>query len=161
MIRKLYLCLCCILLTACQASHGSFEDGDKELSYVFTCIENKIQNKTLQMPLLNQQMLSGIEVEEGYALDLTKVDDYMVKTAVVEAQIGEIALFKVKDEYVDVVKEAISYRKEKLKETWGNYVKQADTIINQAQEGKIGQYYYFVVGSDSEKVVNYMKKLDA
>lgn len=101
------------------------------------------------------------EVEALYQLDMTKIESCMVKTAAVQAQLGEIALFQVKKEHEGDVKKAIKSRKEALKKQWGAYVPEAADLLYQAKEGRIGQYYYFVLGSDSEKVVNYMQKMDA
>ena len=72
-----------------------------------------------------------------------------------------IALFQVKKEHEGDVKKAIKSRKEALEKQWGAYVPEAADLLYQAKEGRIGQYYYFVLGSDSEKVVNYMQKMDA
>lgn len=151
------LCLLC----GCRENNGTFAQGDKNLSSVFSDINEQIADGAFSIALLKDNALSDREVETLYHLDMTKIDGCMVKTAAVQAQLGEIALFKVKKENEGEVKKAIKSRKEALKKQWGAYVPEAADLLYQAKEGRIGQYYYFVLGSDSEKVVNYMQKMDA
>ncbi|MCR0262584.1 DUF4358 domain-containing protein [[Clostridium] innocuum] len=153
------LLLC--LMSGCGKDYGTFEQGDKELSRVFSDINEQIDKGSFSIPLLNDRALSDREVETLYHLDMTKIADCMVKTAAIQAQLGEIAIFKVEKKNESYVKKAIESRKEALKKQWGSYVEEADSLLYQAKEGRIGQYYYFVLGSDSEKVVNYMQKIDA
>ena len=107
----------------------------------------------------NDLPLNANEIEEYYQLDMTKVEDYLVKTSVIEAQCSEIAIFKVDKEKESYVRNAVSYRRDTLKKNWGTIVEDVSYFMDNALEGRIGAYYYFVVGSDSEKVVNYIYKL--
>ena len=153
MKKLLIIGLLLCLMSGCQKNTGTFAQGDKNLSSVFADINEQIADGAFSIPLLKDTALSEREVETLYQLDMTKIESCMVKTAAVQAQLGEIALFDVK--------KAIKSRKEALKKQWGAYVPEAADLLYQAKEGRIGQYYYFVLGSDSEKVVNYMQKMDA
>ena len=153
MKKLLIIGLLLCLMSGCQKNTGTFAQGDKNLSSVFADINEQIADGAFSIPLLKDTALSEREVEALYQLDMTKIESCMVKTAAVQAQLGEIALFQVK--------KAIKSRKEALKKQWGAYVPEAADLLYQAKEGRIGQYYYFVLGSDSEKVVNYMQKMDA
>ena len=161
MKKLLIIGLLLCLMSGCQKNTGTFAQGDKNLSSVFADINEQIADGAFSIPLLKDTALSEREVEALYQLDMTKIESCMVKTAAVQAQLGEIALFQVKKEHEGDVKKAIKSRKEALKKQWGAYVPEAADLLYQAKEGKIGQYYYFVLGSDSEKVVNYMQKMDA
>ena len=156
MKKLLIIGLLLCLMSGCQKN-----TGDKNLSSVFADINEQIADGAFSIPLLKDTALSEREVEALYQLDMTKIESCMVKTAAVQAQLGEIALFQVKKEHEGDVKKAIKSRKEALKKQWGAYVPEAADLLYQAKEGRIGQYYYFVLGSDSEKVVNYMQKMDA
>lgn len=153
------LLLC--LVSGCRENSGTFAQGDKNLSRVFADISEQIEEGAFSIALLKDTALTDKEVEALYHLDMTKIDDCMVKTAAVQAQLGEIAIFKVEKKNEDYVKKAVDSRKEVLKKQWGSYVPEAADLLYQAKEGRIGQYYYFVLGSDSEKVVNYIQKMDA
>ena len=155
MKKLLIIGLLLCLMSGCQKNTGTFAQGDKNLSSVFADINEQIADGAFSIPLLKDTALSEREVEALYQLDMTKIESCMVKTAAVQAQLGEIALFQ------GDVKKAIKSRKEALKKQWGAYVPEAADLLYQAKEGRIGQYYYFVLGSDSEKVVNYMQKMDA
>ena len=82
-----------------------------------------------------------------------------VFSSVVKPQLGEIAFFQADDTVLDEVKNAISYRKENILNTWKNTIPGLEKRINASWEGKIGQYYCFVLGTDTEKVVNYLRSL--
>ena len=172
MKKLLIIGLLLCLMSGCQKNTGTFAQGDKNLSSVFADINEQIADGAFSIPLLKDTALSEREVEALYQLDMTKIESCMVKTAAVQAQLGEIALFQVKKEHEGDVKKAIKSRKEALEKQWGSemcirdrqwgaYVPEAADLLYQAKEGRIGQYYYFVLGSDSEKVVNYMQKMDA
>ena len=151
MKKLLIIGLLLCLMSGCQKNTGTFAQGDKNLSSVFADINEQIADGAFSIPLLKDTALSEREVEALYQLDMTKIESCMVKTA----------LFQVKKEHEGDVKKAIKSRKEALKKQWGAYVPEAADLLYQAKEGRIGQYYYFVLGSDSEKVVNYMQKMDA
>lgn len=159
-MRKWILILSVFLFVGCQGKIGSFIDGDANLALVFDKIQKEIIDEGNSLVLWNDVPLSANEIEKLYQLDMTKVEEYLVKTVVVEAQCSEIAFFKVEKEKESYVKDAISYRKDTLKNRWGTTVEEASYLLDNALEGRIGAYYYFVVGSDSEKVVNYIQKMD-
>lgn len=159
-MKKWILILSLLFIVGCQGKIGSFIDGDANLALVFDKIQKEIIDEGNSLVLWNDVPLSANEIEKLYQLDMTKVEEYFVKTAVVEAQCSEIALFKVDEEKESYVKDAISYRKDTLKNRWGITVEEASYLLDNALEGRIGAYYYFVVGSDSEKVVNYIQKMD-
>ncbi len=159
-MKKWILILSLLFIVGCQGKIGSFIDGDANLALVFDKIQKEIIDEGNSLVLWNDVPLSANEIEKLYQLDMTKVEEYFVKTAVVEAQCSEIAFFKVDKEKESYVKDAISYRKDTLKNRWGITVEEASYLLDNALEGRIGAYYYFVVGSDSEKVVNYIQKMD-
>lgn len=157
MVSVLLVCF----LMGCKADVGTFAKGDKDLSSVFADINEQIDKGTFSMALLQDTPFTKKQVEEAYQLDMTKIEDCMVKQAVIQAQGSEIAFFKVDAANEALVKKGITYRIKMWKQEWGSYMSEADRLVKQAKQGRIGQYYYFVLGSDSEKMVNYIQKMDA
>ena len=119
MKKLLIIGLLLCLMSGCQKNTGTFAQGDKNLSSVFADINEQIADGAFSIPLLKDTALSEREVETLYQLDMTKIESCMVRTAAVQAQLGEIALFKVKKENEGEVKKAIASRKEDLKKAMG------------------------------------------
>ena len=99
MKKLLIIGLLLCLMSGCQKNTGTFAQGDKNLSSVFADINEQIADGAFSIPLLKDTALSEREVEALYQLDMTKIESCMVKTAAVQAQLGEIALFQVKKEH--------------------------------------------------------------
>ncbi len=158
-MKKLIIVFLMFFVLGCQDKTGSFVDGNVNLPAVFNKIQKEVLDEGSSLVLWNDLPLNANEIEEYYQLDMTKVEDYLVKTSVVEAQCSEIAIFKVDKEKESYVRNAISYRKDYLKRNWGTIVEEASYFMDNALEGRIGAYYYFAAGSDSKKVVNYIHKL--
>lgn len=158
MKRILFICcLCLILLSGCMTHKGSFQDGNIDMESFFVEVNKRIDDKKFHMAFLDDTPFDKGQIEKAYNLDLTKIEDCMVKSAVIPSQISEIAIFKVSKEHEQLVKDAIAYRTKELEKAWGSYNEEAKFIFYHAAQGRIGEYYYFVLGEDSEKVVNYMK----
>lgn len=146
-----------LLVCGCSQQKGNFHQGNLDMERIFIEINKQISTKTIDMAFLNDKALSKQEVEDKYTLDMTKIETCMVKQSFIPTQVSEIALFKVAEKDEQVVKDAIQHRLATLETTWGRYQKDVDDMQANAKQGRIGRYYYFVLGEDSEKVVNYMK----
>lgn len=158
MKKILILCFVCLLfVSGCSHHKGSFKGGDVDMNAIFVDVNKNINDKKFSMSLLNDTPLSKSQIESDYNLDMTKVEDCMVKSAVIPTQLSEIAIFKISKEKEQLIKDAIAYRLETLNKSYGNYRDEAKSILHNAKQGRIGEYYYFVLGEDCEKVVNYMK----
>lgn len=149
-------CLCFLMISGCSQK-GTFQNGKLDMEHVFIEINKQISTKKIDMAFLNDKALSKQEVENIYKLDMTKIEDCMIKQSFIPTQVCEVALFKVDEINEQVVKDAIQHRLSVLKTTWGRYYEDIDHLQASAKQGRIGKYYYFVLGEDSEKVVNYMK----
>lgn len=161
-MKKSWCLLClCLLLSGCGNATGSFEQGDKKLDKVFDSIEDHIADQTFAMALLQDQAMDKAQVEKNYHLDMTKIDDCMVKTSLLPAQLSEVAIFKCDKQKDAMLRKGIHYRLQQLDAAWGALVPEAKQLLHDAKQGRLGAYYYFVLGSDSKKVVNYMQKMDA
>ena len=108
MKKLLIIGLLLCLMSGCQKNTGTFAQGDKNLSSVFADINEQIADGAFSIPLLKDTALSEREVETLYQLDMTKIESCMVKTAAVQAQLGEIALFQVKKEHEGDGRPAVS-----------------------------------------------------
>ena len=89
MKKLLIIGLLLCLMSGCQKNTGTFAQGDKNLSSVFADINEQIADGAFSIPLLKDTALSEREVEALYQLDMTKIESCMVKTAAVQAQLGE------------------------------------------------------------------------
>lgn len=150
-------CLCMLFISGCTPHKGSFQDGNLDMESFFVDVNKQIDEKKIHMAFLNDIPFAKGTVEKAYHLDMTMIEDCMVKSALIPSQISEIAIFKVSKEHEQSVKNAIAYRMKALEKAWGSYNEDAKFIFYHALQGRIGKYYYFVLGEDSEKVVNYMK----
>lgn len=158
MKRMFTLCFICLLcISGCSHHDGSFEGGDVNMNAFFVDVNKRINDKKFNMSLLNDTPFTKSQIESEYKLDMTKVDECMVKSAVIPTQLSEIAIFKIRKDQEQYVKDAIAYRLKALEEMYGSYREEAKNIIHKAAQGRIGEYYYFVLGEDCEKVVNYMR----
>lgn len=158
MKRKIMIIMFCLFfMTGCSHGIGSFEKGDLDLNAFFTDINKQIGEETFHMPLLNDQAWSKKNVEKKYHMDMTILEDCMVKSSLVDLQTAEIAIFKAPKEKDARISKGIHYRLDILHKSSGSYNEEIKNWIHNAKQGRIGEYYYFVLGEDSEKVVNYMK----
>lgn len=155
--RIILTLLCLILLSGCNHGIGSFEKGNLDLPALYTKINEQIGDNVIQMPLLNDRPWTKKEIEKKYHLDMTIIEDCMVKSSLIDVQTAEIALFKVPKEKDQELKQAIRYRLDSLESSLGSYHEDVKNRIHNAKQGRIGEYYYLVLGEDGEKVVNYMK----
>ena len=89
MKKLLIIGLLLCLMSGCQKNTGAFAQGDKNLSSVFADINEQIADGAFSIPLLKDTALSEREVEALYQLDMTKIESCMVKTAAVQAQLGD------------------------------------------------------------------------
>lgn len=159
MLKKLFCCMFAFLcLFGCDRM-GSFEKGNLDVEKIVYNINKQVVDGKLEMELLNEIAWDDAKIEQAYALTMTQVKEVHVFSSVVKPQFGEIAFFKVDKKALKEVKEAISHRKENMLQTWENIIPDAEKRINASWEGEIGQYYCFILGTDAEKVVNYLRSL--
>lgn len=158
-IKWFIVCLCVFCLCACSPSMGHFEDGSIELNELVRKINEKSANGEWEFPILQEKETAPNIVSTRYAIDLTQVMDGQVYEALLPAQIGEIAFFHMEEGKEALVKQAIQHRLKELKKEWGTLIYDADELINTCIEGKIGEYYYVMIGRDAQKVVNYIQDI--
>ena len=108
------------------------------------------------MHLFQENSLTTEKIKQLYALDDTIASKTVVYLSISSAQINEIAFFLIDDTMQETVKNAIIFRKQQLHEQWDTHIDGAKELIDQAKEGRIGQYYYFIIGIDAENMVNYI-----
>ena len=159
MLKKWCCCMFAFLCLFGCDKMGSFEKGNLNVEKVIYNINKQITDKTLEMELLNEIPWEDTKIEEEYGFVVAHAKEAYVFSSVVKPQLGEIAFFQADDTVLDEVKNAISYRKENILNTWKNTIPGLEKRINASWEGKIGQYYCFVLGTDTEKVVNYLRSL--
>ena len=157
MKKIICLWLCLFVLCACAKS-GSFEDGNMDMEKVIAEINEQIADGHWKMGLLQDEALSLQEVEKQYHMDMTQIKDCRVQQALIPAQLSEVALL-AKPQADTMLKKAIQEHKEDLKQRYAGILMDGNTLIDSALQGRIGQYYYFVLGEDAKKVVHYMQEI--
>lgn len=157
-MKKILWCMCiCLFLCGCQSSFGSIEEGTLDMERFSERIEEQIEKNNWRMGLFNEEAWSKHKVEQEYHMDMTKIEDCLIKSSLIEAQFVEIAFFKSEKQYDSMIKDAIQYRLQKLSSTYANYVQDTTKKLSQYKQGRIGKYYYFILGEDCKKVVNYIR----
>lgn len=159
MKRLLCVCLLVCMLSGCREKLGSFVDGDVNFMVLFDRLSQRKAQKDWEFPLLNDQDVTLAEIEKEYQLDMTKIDECVVHRSIIPAELGEIAFFKTSETNDAVLNDAFEVYKGNLKEQW-KYIKNSTEVINEAAVGRIGEYYYFILGEDHEKVVDYMQSMN-
>ena len=160
MHMKKIICLwLCLFVLCARTKPGSFEDGNIDMEKVIEEINEEIADGHWKMGLLQDEALSLQEVEKQYHMDMTQIKDCRVQQALIPAQLSEVALFLAKPQADTMLKKAIQEHKEDLKQRYAGILMDGNTLIDSALQGRIGQYYYFVLGEDAKKVVHYMQEI--
>lgn len=152
---------CMVVLSGCGKNQGSFQKGTMDVPSLYQEINGLTVDGKWNMGLLNDEMWNKSNIEQKYHLDMTKIKEAYVKSAVIAPQLSEIAIFKVDQEMDSLLQEGIQYRVTQLKNQWETYIPECNAWIQDAKQGRIGQYYYFIIGEDSEKVVDYIQNKGA
>lgn len=153
-MRKFFY-ICCFLLVGCS-NNGSFEKGIHDFTPIIRYVNAQIDKGEWEFGLFHENSLSIEEINQQYDISLTTEDQVVVYTSISQAQISEIAFFSMDTQSEERVKQAIAYRKKQLHDRWDTYIMHAKDVIEKAQEGRIGKYYYFIVGIDAKNMVNYI-----
>lgn len=154
------ICICCMmLLCGCGTSKGSFVEGTMNMDMLFDDLSEQINEGDWNMRPLNDIWWDKSQVEKAYHLDMTMISECYVKSSAAEAEFSEIAFFKVPKKYDADMKDAIHSRIEALEKKWGTYMMDAEAMLKSVRQGRIGKYYYMILGDDSKKVVNYIRNL--
>lgn len=157
--KYILLFLCFFCLCGCSHGVGKFKDGTIQLSKLTDKINQKSMDGDWQFPILQKEATSLQEVSKLYELDMMHIKECEVHMALIPAQMGEIAFFHVEEKDDAMLKKAIDCHIAQLKTKWGTLLLEADSILSSVKEGRIGEYYYVIVGSDAQKVVNYIQNM--
>ena len=157
--KYILLFLCFFCLCGCSHGIGDFNDGTIQLSKLSDKINQKSMNGDWQFPILDKEALSLNEVSKLYEMDMMNIKECEVHLSLIPAQLGEIAFFHVDKKEDSMMKQTAEKRIAQLKLKWKDLLLEADSILSEAKEGRIGEYYYVIVGSDAQKVVNYIQNM--
>ena len=154
-MKKIILIWFCCILCGCSLMHGSFEKGNIDMDYLISSIQQEIEKKQWNYGILQNESLKKDEIESLYHIPAICVDEAYVYQGVIPLQFNEIAFFKINKKYEKELLDGIEKRKKDLENRYSNI--DIDDVLKQCQQGSIGEYYYFILGEDAEKVVNYIK----
>lgn len=157
-MKQSLLIVLILLLCGCTSMKHSFEKGSIDMDQLYANImEVSAEHHWRYAPLQDTNWTQS-EIEKTYHLDMTKVEEAVVRSSVMLSDVSEIAFFKVSEDNESYVIKAIEHRRDEVKQIWEPYKGNATYIIDSAKHGRIGQYYYFILGEDSKKVVNYIQQ---
>lgn len=152
---KKFFFIFCFLLVGCS-TNGSFEKGIDDFTLIIQYVNQKVEKHEWNFGLFQENSIATEKVKQLYALDDAIASQARVYLSISAAQVSEIAFFLIDDMTQDTVKDAIMFRKQQLHEQWDSHIEEAKLLIEQAEEGRIGKYYYFIVGTDAKNMVNYI-----
>lgn len=156
-MKKIIGVLFLVILCGCSKAVGSFQEGTMDMDQLYDRISEQIVDGEWNMGMLNDAYWSKNKIEKAYDMDMTQIEDCFVKSSLIEAQFSEIAFFKVDKKYDDMIKKGIEHRLQTLHSTWGSYIEDAQEQLKKVKQGRIGKYYYMILGEDCKKVVNYIR----
>lgn len=158
MKKVLCMVILIIALCGCHKVSGSFEKGDMDMRALMEKINQKTIRKNWEFPLMLDDTMETSRIEETYQMDMTKIEASFVSRSVVDAEMGEVAFFKCDPQYDAIIEEALQAYKQAKQTEW-KYFEEAENVVMHALQGRIGQYYYFILGEDNQKVVDYIQEL--
>ena len=156
MKKYISIIVCLLMLVGCGQEKGSFEDGTLNMEKFYMDIMNVREDAKWRFAQLQDSNWTHKEIETKYHLDMTKVDDVVVRSSIISSD-SELAIFKVTKKNEAYVKEAIEERMQDIREMYAPYKHDVEENLQQVKQGRMGEYYYFILGEDSKKVVNYIR----
>lgn len=66
-------------------------------------------------------------------------------------------MFEAKEGKLDTVKKGVEKRLENLKELWSQYLPDQYELVKNSVTYENGNYYFFIVGQDAEKILELIK----
>ena len=159
MIKKIVCCMICIFLFSGCFDTGSFEKGNIKEEEVIYRLNEHILKEEWNMDFLNENVWEQQRIENNYGINIHQFENVYIFSSVLASQMEEVAFFHVDTSNVNIAKQAVSQRKKALLEE-AKTQKMDEKILEKTMwEGKIGEYYCFLVGTDTEKVVHYLYSL--
>lgn len=143
-----------MLLTACTSNPTSAE---VDLNKISETIYEKVDSGDLEMGMMSEN-LEATALKDLYDLNIDDLKSYDVRMALINVQASEVAMFEAKDGKIDAVKAGVEKRIENLKELWSQYLPDQYELVKNAQTYEHGNYYFFVVGTDAEAIINLIKE---
>ena len=157
-MKKCCFCLLWIvLLLGCKDTIDYFHDDTIQVERLFDEIQQNTLDRVWEFGLLEEQFWNRARIAEEYGIN-TKGMEVYIKSAVSEAELCEIAIWKKDTNDDKLIYNAFRYRLEHLEERWGDYLVKADALLKDPAIGQLGSYYYMILGEDNEKVVHYIQK---
>ncbi len=154
MKKIIILCFCCIMC-GCVSLHGSFKNGTMDMDRFVQDFQKVKETNRWKYGVLQDTSLTKAKIEDLYHIPMVHVEKAYVYQGVIPLQCTELALFKIESKYKQELIDGIEKRKKDIEESYPNV--DINDILNQSQQGMIGQYYYFILGDDARKVVNYIR----
>lgn len=147
------------------------------LSMVFmlgACSSNNNTNKTIDfgktMDIINEKAekeeiffgMTGENPDEAtlkelYNIDSEMISEYYVAIPMINIQANEIAMFKVKEGKMDLVKQGVEKRVKDLESNWSQYLVDQYEIVKDYKVYESGDYYFMVISEDASKILDIIK----
>lgn len=155
-MRK-FVCVLCITVMLCTgcSSMGSMKHNNLDMEKAFKKITEGVEEEGWHIGVLNDTLVDDETLQKTYGLSKEQVLEYGIKQAIIPADVGEIAFFKVQEDQEQVVLDAITRRVEQMREEVTGLTSQ-EKILDAYSIGKYDSYIVFVVGLDSSSVLQFI-----
>ena len=143
-LKKLLCAASLLMVVAGCTSKPSATEVD--LSKVSESVYEKVESGEIEMGMMSEN-LDASALMDLYGLDIKDLESYDVR----------IAMFEAKEGKLDTVKKGVEKRLENLKELWSQYLPDQYELVKNSVTYENGNYYFFIVGQDAEKILELIK----
>lgn len=160
-MKKVSIILSVILLiglfTGCSSTNGNSDNSSSTGSNVTTDeiwnnIEKTINPSGDALPSFMDNVTVDI-LGQLYGLVSDDVEQFTLKTPMMNVQATEIFIAKVKPGRMDAVKEAVAKRQKALDETWNRYLPDQYELVTNYKTAEKGDYIIFVVAEKADEII--------
>ena len=159
-MKKYMLIICCLMLlglTACGDHAGACKDDSLEIAKLMDSINTKTNDNDWKAGILQDNSIDAASLQNLYHINSVDVQEYTVRTALLETDATEIAIFHVTNDKMQEVKDGVAYRIESLKTKWKELDKKQYTLVKNHKTFQCGNYYFMIIAKDADAIADYME----
>lgn len=156
-ISILVLTLCVLLISACSSKSTCLEEGT-DINALFNEINEKINAGEFESGIFQDQSIDATQLNELYGINADDLEEFIVRVPLVNVSSSEIAIFHVKPDKMDLVKQGVAKRVKDLEEQWKRYLPDQYDDVKNYQTLECGNYYFMVIAKDSEKIIEFIEE---
>ncbi|MEF9920588.1 MAG: DUF4358 domain-containing protein [Erysipelotrichaceae bacterium] len=156
---KIVLLVCCfILLSGCGSNSRTCGEGDIDINALFNDVNEKISDGTFNCGMFQDQSIDASQLTQLYGINASEdLLEFNVRIPMINVSSSEIAMFHVKNDKMDIVKQGVAKRIKDLEQQWKQYLPDQYEYVKNYQTWTCGDYYFMVIAEDSKKIIDFMK----